>query len=294
MQLQSCNECPRRCGAARGEGQHMGFCGMPGTFRVARVALHPFEEPCLCGKNGAGTVFFCGCNLRCVFCQNRDISYGKNRGEALSPDELAEKLLALQDAGAACVDLVTPTHYTRELVPVLRALRPALRVPVVWNSGGYEDPDVLRELSGLVDIFLPDCKYFSSSLSEKYSHAADYFTVCRSALREMLRQVGRPDFGADGSLLRGVIVRHLVLPGCRHDSIALLRALASEFGTDAFLLSLMSQYTPDFAPPDADRPLRRRLTTFEYESVRAEANRLGFSGFSQSLSSASAAYTPDF
>lgn len=287
-------QCPRRCGATRETADRVGFCAVPSAFRVARIALHPFEEPCLCGDVGAGTVFFCGCNLRCVFCQNKEISRGGDAGEELDAPALTDRILSLCNAGAACVDLVTPTHYTGQLVPVLRSLRQQIRVPVVWNSGGYEDAETLRMLDGLVDIYLPDCKYYSGELSGRLSGAPDYFAVAEKALREMLRQVGTPKQDQNGRLLRGVLVRHLVLPGHRQDSIALLRALASEFGSDRFLLSLMSQYTPDFAPPDCEKSLHRRLTTFEYESVRAEANRLGFAGYAQSLSSASAAYTPEW
>ena len=287
-------QCPRRCGATRETADRVGFCAVPSAFRVARIALHPFEEPCLCGNAGAGTVFFCGCNLRCVFCQNKEISRGGDAGEELDAPALTDRILSLCNAGAACVDLVTPTHYTGQLVPVLRSLRQQIRVPIVWNSGGYEDAETLRMLDGLVDIYLPDCKYYSGELSGRLSGAPDYFAVAKKALREMLRQVGAPKQDQNGRLLRGVLVRHLVLPGHRQDSIALLRALASEFGSDRFLLSLMSQYTPDFAPPDCEKSLHRRLTTFEYESVRAEANRLGFGGYAQSLSSASAAYTPEW
>lgn len=294
MSVSACFQCPRRCGATRADDGHVGFCGVPFAFRVARVSLHPFEEPCLCGAHGAGTVFFCGCNLRCVYCQNRDISHGDVRGETLDSDTLSERILALRDAGAACLDLVTPTHYTRELIPLLRALKPRLGIPVVWNSGGYETVESLRHLEGLVDVYLPDCKYFSSALSGQLSGAPDYFPVACAALAEMLRQVGNPVFDASGILTRGVMVRHLVLPGHRADSIALLEALAAEFGSSRFLLSLMSQYTPDFAAPDCEKSLHRRLTTFEYESVRDAANRLGFRGYAQSLSSASAAYTPSW
>lgn len=292
MSVPDCLQCPRKCGASRVDDSHVGFCAVPKAFRVARVSLHPYEEPCLCGKHGAGTVFFCGCNLRCVYCQNRDISRGGTRGETLTRDALTERILALRDAGAACLDLVTPTHYTRELVPLLRSLKPRLGIPVVWNSGGYETVDSLRLLEGLVDVYLPDCKYFSAGLSERLSGARDYFPVACAALGEMLRQVGDPVHDASGNLTRGVIVRHLVLPGHRADSIALLETLAEKFGTSRFLLSLMSQYTPDFAPADCEKSLRRRLTTFEYESVRDAANRLGFQGYAQSLSSARASFTP--
>ena len=287
-----CNQCPRRCGVDR--AATVGFCNSPAAFSVARVGLHPWEEPVLCGGAGAGTVFFAGCNLRCVFCQNRAISRGGLQKPPMSAAELEAAILSLQDQGAACIDLVTPTHYALALVPLLRALRPKLHIPVVYNCGGYESVETLRALSGLIDIYLPDCKYFSDDLALSLSRAPRYFSVAANALAEMLRQTGAPTFAPDGSLARGVIVRHLVLPGHRADSINLLHALADRFGSSAFLLSLMSQYTPDFLEPGADPTLSRRLTTFEYQSVLDAASNLGFSGFSQSPSSATADYTPEF
>lgn len=285
-------QCPRRCGTSRADSASLGACAAPAGFRVARIALHPFEEPCICASAGAGAVFFCGCNLRCVYCQNRDISHGAVAGEALTGAELTDRILSLVHAGADCIDLVTPTHYTVQLIPVLRELKRTSAVPVAWNSSGYESPETLRLLSGLVDVYLPDLKYFSSALSGSLSAAPDYFPVALDALREMLRQVGDPAMDDRGRLLHGVLVRHLVLPGHRKDSIDLLHALADAIPPSRLLLSLMSQYTPDFAPPDCEKSLHRRLTTFEYRSVLDEAVRLGFLGYSQSLSSASAGYTP--
>jgi len=286
-----CTQCPRKCGTDRDSA--VGFCGVPQEIRLARASLHPWEEPCLVGAHGAGTLFFCGCNLRCVFCQNRDISRGANLGRPVSRDGLISKILELQNAGAACIDLVTPTQYAEALIPVLRAVRPSLSIPVVYNCGGYESVETLRRLEGLIDVYLPDVKYFSPDLSAKYSHAPDYFAVAAEALAEMLRQTGKPVL-ENGLLRRGVLVRHLVLPACRRDSIDVLRALCERFGKDSFLLSLMNQYTPDFADPNADRALHRRLTTFEYQSVLNEAIRLGFAGYLQEASAATTAYTPDF
>lgn len=286
-----CNQCPRACHADRIDT--MGFCGVPWTFRVARASLHRWEEPEISGKNGSGTIFFCGCNLRCVYCQNRDISRS-SAGRELSEEELIATMLRLRAAGAHNINLVTPTHYAQPLARLLEQVRPRLSVPVVYNCGGYESVEALRALEGLVDIYLPDFKYCDPTLSLRYSGAADYFEVAMAALAEMLRQTSRPVCGEDGMLLRGTVVRHLVLPGSRADSIAVLRQLAERFGTDAFLLSLMSQYTPDFAMDTPYRPLHRRLTSFEYESVLSEALRLGFSGNFQALSSADARYTPNF
>ncbi len=286
-----CLQCPRRCSVDR--IGTLGFCRAPREIRLARVSLHPWEEPCLAGEHGAGTLFFVGCNLRCVFCQNREISRGERLGRTVSPDELVSVILDLQASGASCIDLVTPTPYAEDLIPVLRAVRPRLSIPVVYNCGGYESVETLRRLDSLVDVYLPDIKYLSQALSTRYSHAPDYFAVTVKALAEMLRQVGSPVL-QNGMLLRGVLVRHLVLPGCRRDSIDLLRALCDRFGSNAFLLSLMSQYTPAFADSDADAALHRRLTTFEYQSVLDTAHALGFDGYLQEPSAADTAYTPDF
>ena len=288
-----CNQCPRTCNIDRDE-KTRGFCQTGSDFSVARISLHAWEEPIISGKKGSGTVFFSGCNLRCVFCQNRAISRG-DVGNAMSAEALSDAMLRLVADGAQNINLVTPTHYTRQLVPLLQSIKPRLGVPVVWNSSGYESVDSLRALDGLVDVYLPDVKYFSSDLSAAYSAAPDYFEVAVKALAEMLRQTGKPRFDADKSvLLGGTIVRHLVLPGCRKDSIDLLNALFNRFGSNAFLLSLMCQYTPDFALDSPYKNLHRRLTSFEYDSVLTVAGDLGFDGFSQDLSSATAAYTPDF
>ncbi len=288
-----CNQCPRRCNVTR-EGEALGYCGVGNRFRVARCALHPWEEPPISGRNGSGTVFFSGCNLRCVFCQNRKISH-ERLGKEMTEEALLSEFLRLQAEGAHNINLVTPSHYAQQLVPLLRRAKPLLHIPVVWNSGGYELPETLRLLEGLIDIYLPDFKYCSPALSAAYSAAPDYFSVALPALREMLRQVGQPVFDPETGLLRrGVIVRHLVLPGERRDSAAVLEALAEEFGTDRFLLSLMRQYTPDFAEDCPYPNLHRRLTTFEYRSVSDHAAELGFDGFLQDASSAVSDYTPDF
>lgn len=286
----NCMQCPRQCGTDR--TQSVGFCGAPWDFVVARAALHLWEEPPISGTRGSGTVFFSGCNLRCVFCQNRDISR-QIHGKRMNAEALAKTMLSLRDAGAHNINLVTPTPYAKQLIPVLEQVKPSLGIPIVYNCGGYESVETLRALEGLVDIWLPDVKYFSSELSRRYSAAEDYYRVAEGALEEMLRQAGAPQFDADGMLLRGVIVRHLVLPTHRDDSIALLESLAARFGTDRFLLSLMSQYTPQFADP-AHRQLCRRVTTFEYNAVSDAALRLGFDGYFQARDSATPNYTPDF
>lgn len=287
-----CELCPRRCGAERELGER-GFCGAPAELRVARVALHPYEEPCISGTRGSGTVFFAGCPLGCIFCQNRAI-HSPDAGRAMSERELGEVFLSLQARGAHNINLVTATHYADRVARALSMVRSELKIPVVYNCGGYERPETVRVFEGLVDIYLPDFKYVSSELSGAYSGAADYAEFATASLLEMVRQVGAPKFDAEGMMTRGVMVRHLVLPGCRRDSVAVLDRIAETVGVKDVRLSLMRQYTPDFAPNDAPKNLKRRLTSFEYESVAEHALKLGFEGYFQGAEAASAAYTPDF
>ena len=284
-----CTLCPRHCGADR--TAHPGLCGGGDAIRAARAALHFWEEPPVSGQNGSGTIFFSGCPLHCRFCQNAVISetpFGKD----IPPEQLCGIFFSLEAQGAHNINLVTAGHFIPYLLPVLKTVKPKLHIPIVWNSGGYELPDVLRELEGLVDIYLPDFKFFSPETAKQYAKAPDYPQIAEAAIAEMLRQTGKPVI-QDGLMQRGVIVRHLVLPGHRHESIALLHHLAEHFGTEAFLLSLMSQYTPmqkDTAFPE----LNRRVTKMEYDSVVKLASELGFEGFTQDKSSAQSRYTPDF
>lgn len=284
-----CTLCPRRCGADRTRTR--GICGAGNVILAARAALHPWEEPPISGANGSGTVFFSGCPLHCRFCQNAVISETPC-GREITPERLQDIFFELEEQGAHNINLVTAGHFVPYLLPALEAVRSRLSVPIVWNSGGYELPETLRLLEGLVDIYLPDFKFFSAETAQNYAKAPDYPEIAEAALTEMLRQTGAPVL-AHGLMQRGVIVRHLVLPGHRHESMALLRHLAEVFGTDAFLLSLMSQYTPmqkDTAFPE----LNRRVTKMEYASVTELAAGLGFQGFTQDKSSAQSCYTPDF
>ena len=286
----SCKICPRECKTDRNDAR--GFCTSGARARVSRVCRHRFEEPAICGASGAGTVFFSGCNLRCVFCQNSVISR-RSVGKDFDEKELAELFLTVAGSGVSSLDLVTPTHFTPTVAAALAMVKDRLGIPVVWNSGGYESPSSLELLRGLVDIYLPDFKYYSPEIAAKYSLAADYRERAQEALLFMYEMLGAAQFDSDGMMKRGIIVRHLVLPGSRADSIAVLRGLAEILPVSDIRLSLMSQYTPDFYLGD-DKNLRRRLTTFEYESVRAEALNLGFEGYMQAPSSASAEYTPEF
>ena len=288
--LQNCRLCPRECGADRTVTH--GFCGVGAALTAARAMLHRWEEPSISGTRGSGAIFFSGCPLRCVFCQNHRLSH-EGYGAEITPRRLADIMLELEDAGAHNVNLVSPTQYLPKILEALDLAKPRLSIPVVYNTGGYERREAIRLLDGYVDIYLPDIKFYSSELSARYAAAPDYFARAIEALTEMLAQVGPCVFDGEGLLKRGVILRHLVLPGCRRDSMDILRAVSECVDISALKLSLMSQYTPDFAP-EGEKNLRRRLTTFEYESVLSEAARLGYDGYRQDFASSDKKYTPDF
>ncbi len=263
--------------------------------------LHRFEEPCISGKLGSGAVFFCGCPLGCVFCQNGPISRKNGeyfaKAKTVTVKDLASYMISLQQAGAHNVNLVSPTQYTAQIIDaVAKAKALGLTIPVVWNTGGYEKPETIKLLYGTVDVFLTDVKYCDGELSAALSKANDYFEYALSSLEEMVRITGEAEFDEDGIMKRGVILRHLVLPGCRLDSEKILRKLAERGLEKKVLLSLMSQYTPDFfagcGDVALDKKLRRRVTTFEYNYVSEIALELGFSGFGQDRTSAITDYTP--
>ena len=283
-----CSLCPRRCGALRTGTEGGGFCGMPALPVVARAALHFWEEPCISGTRGSGTVFFSGCNLGCVFCQNGSISHGRF-GRPVTIPRLREIFQELIAQGAHNINLVTPTHFA----PAIReALETPLAVPVVWNSGGYELPEALRILEGKVQIYLPDLKYADGALAARYSGAADYFETATAAIREMFRQVGRCMFDGDGMLQRGVIIRHLLLPGALENTKAVLDWIAGTFPAGSVLVSLMSQYTTQAG---AEGLLRRKVTGAESRAARAYMENLGLTaGYYQDSSSAREEYTPPF
>ena len=290
--MSACYLCPRRCGADREAGE-VGLCHTANDIRIARAAPHHFEEPSVSGQNGSGTIFFSGCSLGCIFCQNKAISR-ESVGRTVTEEELGEVMLSLAKTGVHNINLVTATHYTDRIARVLQKIKPQLKIPVVWNSSGYESPDTLRLLEGLVDVYLPDFKYVSPTLSAAYSDAPDYAEHALAAIREMHRQVGPVVLDESGLIKRGVIVRHLVLPGCKEDSVAVLKALAKLVPSEDILLSLLRQYTPDFAPRSAPNNLLRRTTTYEYEQVLKQALLLDFDGYQQKKQSASIGYTPSF
>ena len=288
----ACELCPRRCGVDRSRGER-GVCDSGDLARVARVSLHAFEEPCISGLRGSGTIFFSGCSLGCVFCQNRAISRSPV-GEEMDRHALGEAMLSLQEQGAHNINLVTGTHFCDRIAEALSDIKPRLHIPVVYNTSGYERVQSLRMLEGLVDVYLPDFKYASSELAARYSFAPDYPEVAVAAIAEMYRQTGAFVLDGEGMVQKGTMVRLLVLPSHRADAMAVLRLLRDAVPPEKIRLSLMSQYTPEFAADAPDRALHRRVTRFEYESVVEEAVRLGFDGYCQQKSSASASYTPNF
>ena len=286
----NCRLCPRRCGADR--SQACGRCGAGAQAKVARAAKHLWEEPCISGVRGSGTVFFSGCELGCVFCQNREISRG-NFGMEVTEARLAEIFLELQGQQVHNINLVTPLQYTPQILTALDLAKPELSLPVVVNCGGYARKETLERWQDYADIWLPDLKYHSAELSARYSGAADYFDYASKAIIEMHRQQPVVEWNADGTLRRGLIVRHLILPGAWKDSLKVLEWLDSALPKDGFLLSLMRQYTPTEACGEYPE-INRRLTTFEYDKVVNRAAEIGFRGFTQEASSAKAEYTPDF
>lgn len=288
-----CNLCPRECKADRSVS--VGYCRMSDKITAARAMLHYWEEPCISGENGSGAVFFSGCVLGCVYCQNYDIST-QRKGKEISEQRLCEIFLELQSKGAHNINLVNPTHFTSQIVRALTAAKKSgLSVPVVWNTGGYERVETLRMLDGLVDIYLPDVKYFSDELALQLSNAPHYFETAMNAVAEMVRQTGKPVMNSDNIIQKGTIVRHLVIPNCYKDSVEVIRRVGERFGGDV-LFSLMSQYTP-FGRVKTEPSLarfNRRITTFEYRKALDEVYSVGLCGYMQEKSSAKEEYTPVF
>ena len=313
QEMKNCTLCPRNCRADRSAGK-IGYCGQTNEIRIARAALHFWEEPCISGKNGSGAVFFSGCNLRCVFCQNRDIAIGQ-RGQIVTGQRLTDIFLELQDQGANNINLVTPAHYVPQIVRALeQAKARGLNIPIVYNTSSYEKTETLRMLEGLVDIYLPDMKYSSAQLAARYSAAPDYFETAMAAIAEMVRQAGIPVFAAaDGRLLdaeqmneacmagadsdflmkKGVIVRHLVLPGQEEDSRAVLWELLQAFENRIYV-SIMNQYTPmtQFTKyPELNRKVRAEV----YDDILEFALDIGMENvFIQDGDTAQESFIPAF
>ena len=286
LDYRHCTLCPRACGVDRAAGER-GFCQMPDHILAARAALHYWEEPVISGSFGSGAVFFSGCTLRCAFCQNGVISQ-ENFGKELSTKKLRAAFERLIDEGCQNINLVTPTHFLPSILP---ALTPRLPVPVIYNCGGYESVETLRELEGLIDIYLPDYKYADPELAARLSGARDYPAVAAAALREMYRQVGGTVLNEDGQMRKGMLVRHLVLPGYLSNTLAALDTIAALFPARDVSVSLMSQYVPMGNLP---APLDRGITREEYDGALSWMELCGLTGYWQDFSSATTEYLPDF
>ncbi len=285
-----CHLCPRNCGAERTQTMGAGSCRMPESPVLARAALHHWEEPPVSGSQGSGTIFFSGCSLGCVFCQNEKISH-QNFGQAVTLDRLREICETLIDQGAHNLNFVNPTHYAHTLAALLEHWRPP--IPVVFNTGGYDRAETLRGLAGKIDIYLPDLKYLDSDTARRYSGAPDYPEIAQAAIREMVRQTGPCRFDDNGLLLSGTIIRHLIIPGQLNQAKAVMDWVAQEFAPGTVLFSLMSQYTP-WGDLSTLPELNRRLRPGEMRAAREYMENLGLDGFTQERTSAGEEYTPPF
>ena len=289
--MNECRLCPRDCMVNRASGE-VGYCLAPGSMVIARYSLHMWEEPCLSGSNGSGTIFFSYCNLRCIFCQNYEIST-LHRGRIVSVDEFVSIVMELQDKGASNINLVTGVMYVPLIVKGIRKARErGLRIPIVYNSSGYEAVDTIKMLEGIVDIYLPDFKYYDNNLSRKYSSCSNYFECASSCIKEMYRQVGRPKFDDKGMMKSGVIVRHLILPGSLDDSKRVIKYLYDNYRDNIFI-SIMNQYTPlRYLEFEA---LNRKLNDDEYDEIINYAYDLGVrKAFIQEGETQSESFIPDF
>jgi len=287
----NCNLCPRNCMVDR--EKKLGFCGAKNIIKIARASLHQWEEPCISGENGSGTVFFSFCPLKCVFCQNYELSH-ESTGREISIEKLAEIFLNLQGQNAHNINLVTPTHFVPQIIEALKIAKSSgLTIPIVYNTSGYETIDTLKKLDGFIDVYLPDFKYYSNELAKKYSGVSNYFEIATGALKEMFKQVGEFSLDENGIIKRGMIVRHLILPGCTNDSKDVIAHVYDLF-RDKIYISIMNQYTP--LPHVAKyTELNRKVTEEEYDNVIDFALSLGIeNAFIQDGETASESFIPNF
>lgn len=286
--MTTCTLCPRKCSALRDENTGRGFCRLPETMILARIAPHLWEEPPISGKRGTGAIFFSGCTLRCAYCQNGDISH-RNMGRPMSVQELADSMRRLTDMGMHTISFITATPYVPQILQALELYRPP--VPLVWNTSGYETIDTLRMLDGVIDVYLPDLKHRSAAMGKLCAQAADYFDVTSAAITEMVRQTGLPQYNDEGIMTRGTMIRHLILPGLTSESIALLDWVKENL-PDGVPVNLMRQYIPcnDVSIKGLDRPITPR----EYRRVREHMISLGLPGFLQEQEAASKDFVPLF
>ena len=280
-----CRLCPRKCGVDR--KKELGYCRSPYDPVLARAALHFWEEPCISGKNGSGTIFFSGCSMRCVFCQNSSISR-KAEGKTVTPKELCEIMRRLEDLGAHNINLVNPTHYLHSIIDAVNMYKP--KIPIIYNSGGYERISAIKALDGICDVYLPDYKYAESDIAKKFSDAPDYPEVAHEAIGEMIKQTGNPVYDDDQMIKKGTIIRHLILPGHVMNSIKVLKRISALPKTP---VSIMAQYTP-YNDLSRFPELNRKITKEELDRVERYVEKLGLDGYIQSRKSASEKFIPDF
>lgn len=290
--LNKCRLCPRECNVNRLKGE-LGYCGASDKVVIARAALHFWEEPCVSGEGGSGAVFFSNCNLKCVFCQNHCISQ-ENLGVEISIQKLSKIFLQLQKKGANNINLVTPTHYVPQIIEALKLSKSSgLSIPILYNSNGYDSLDTLKTLNGYIDVYLPDLKYYSSKYSLRYSNAEDYFEKASLAIEEMYKQVGKPIYDENGIIKKGVIIRHLLLPGLLFDSKKILDYIYKSFGDNVYI-SIMNQYTPMFKASDYPE-INRTLNEEHYDALIHYALKLGIkNAFIQESGTSSEEFVPDF
>ena len=284
-----CNLCPRKCNAQRTSSQASGFCKCNSEMKVAKIAPHLWEEPCISGKNGCGAVFFSGCTLKCVYCQNFEISH-ENNGKFITPQELSEKLIELENSGVHTIEFVSAAQYVDKLIETLNIYKP--KVPLIYNSSGFENIETLKKLEGYIDVYLPDFKYSDDELARRLSNCNNYAQVTTNAIGEMVKQCGSLSFDDDGIIQKGVIIRHLVLPSHTKNSINVLNIIKQNFG-DNVLLSLMGQYIP-FGKSSEHPDINRKITKREYNKVLDHLVELGLDGFAQDLKSADKSYIPSW
>lgn len=290
--LKSCKLCPRNCGINRLDGQ-LGYCKSGEDIKIARVSLHNWEEPCISGKNGSGTIFFSNCNLRCVFCQNHEIS-SESVGKEVSIKRLSEIFMEQQKRGANNINLVTPTHYVPQIIEALDlAKSQGLNIPILFNTNGYENIETIKLLRGYIDVYLPDIKYFNNKYSEKYSNAKDYFLYASKSVEEMFSQVGKVQFNREGLIKKGVIIRHLMLPGLLFDSKKIIDYIYNTFG-DSIYLSLMNQYIPMYKASNFSE-INKPLNPKHYDTMIDYCLSLGIkNAFIQDTGTSSKNFVPEF
>lgn len=284
-----CNLCPRKCGALRDEKNALGFCKSSSVMKVAKIGAHYWEEPCISGEKGCGAVFFSGCTLGCVFCQNYEISH-KNNGSYISTEELAEKLREMEESGVHTIEFVSATHYVYKVIETLDIYKP--KVPIIYNSSGFENVDTIKKLKGYIDVYLPDFKYSNDALAKRLSKCDNYTEIATNAITEMVAQQPEIIFDDNGIIQNGVIIRHLLLPSHTRNSIGVLNII-KEYFSEKVLLSLMGQYIP-FGKADEHPDINRKITSREYDKVLNELISLDIDGFAQELESADKAYIPDW